>query len=75
MADGLTIDLGQPVVDQTKVERNFDFKLQFDDVEGKDGPVLGSVFTALREIGLKLEARKIPIEVLIIDTVQKPTEN
>jgi len=35
-----------------------------------------SIFTALQEqLGLRLEARKIPTEVLLIDSVQKPAEN
>jgi uncharacterized protein (TIGR03435 family) len=34
-----------------------------------------SLFTAIQELGLKLETAKAPVEVLVIDSVQKPTEN
>ena len=35
-----------------------------------------SIFTAIHQLGLKLDARKAPMEMLVIDTVEKaPTEN
>jgi len=79
LARVLTIQLGQPVLDQTNIKGNYDFKLQFDDgpevaVPGKSTS-FGSAFTAIHEIGLKLDAQKVPIEVLVIDSAQKPSEN
>jgi uncharacterized protein (TIGR03435 family) len=34
-----------------------------------------SIFSAIQELGLKLESAKSPVEVLVIDAVQKPTTN
>jgi uncharacterized protein (TIGR03435 family) len=39
-------------------------------------PSNSDVFTALREMGLKLEARKLPLPLLVVDHAEKtPTEN
>jgi uncharacterized protein (TIGR03435 family) len=39
-------------------------------------PSGGSIFQAVQELGLKLDARKAPVETLIIDHVEKtPAEN
>ncbi len=36
---------------------------------------VASLFTSIQELGLRLESAKGPVEVLVIDSVQKPTEN
>jgi uncharacterized protein (TIGR03435 family) len=77
-----------PVADLTGVEGEFDFHLKWtpevmqakapsggDKPAGLDvgGP---SVYAALQEqLGVKLEPRKIPTEVLVIDHAEKPSEN
>jgi uncharacterized protein (TIGR03435 family) len=42
------------------------------DPSGISGP---SIFTAIQELGLKLESSKASLDVLVIDSVQKPSEN
>src|SRR6185312_6554636 len=41
-----------------------------------DGATLPSLFDAMQKVGLKLDARKAPLDVVVIDEVRKtPTEN
>jgi len=67
------------VVDQTGLRDRYDFELKFgrdrlgpENVPSQDP----SIFSALQEqLGLKLESKKAPVEFLIIDHVERPTEN
>jgi uncharacterized protein (TIGR03435 family) len=39
-------------------------------------PSAGSVFQTVQQLGLRLESRKLPIEILVVDKCEKsPTEN
>jgi uncharacterized protein (TIGR03435 family) len=44
-------------------------------IEARVPDSVQTVFTALEQFGLKLESAKGPVEVLVIDNVQKPSEN
>jgi uncharacterized protein (TIGR03435 family) len=68
---------GRTVVDKTGLIGNYDFDLKWtpDDQQGTPnaGPTL---FTALEEqLGLKLEPSKGPVDTLVIDHIEKPSEN
>jgi uncharacterized protein (TIGR03435 family) len=74
--------LDRPAIDRTGIAGLFDIHLEFSDLENSAG--LGgdadnaapSVFTAIQEqLGLKLSADKGPVEVLVIDHVEKPSAN
>jgi len=75
--------LGAPVSDMTNASGNFDFALRWvpDDLQAKSGgssdvPAGPTLFTALQEqLGVKLEARKVPVDVLVIDHADLPSEN
>jgi uncharacterized protein (TIGR03435 family) len=71
--------MDRPVVDQTGLTGYFDFKLQFaPETAAADQPASSdpSIFTAIQEqLGLKLEAAKLPVELFVIDAVQKPSAN
>jgi uncharacterized protein (TIGR03435 family) len=74
---------GRPIINKTNLTGTYDFSLKFVPVAntaaGLDSnaePTGPSFFTALEEqLGLKLESSKGPVEVLVIDSVQKPSEN
>lgn len=76
----LKSQLRAPVMDETGLAGEFDFALEFitdetsTETAQEEAPEL---ITALRmQLGLKLQARKGPVEVLILDHAQKvPTEN
>jgi uncharacterized protein (TIGR03435 family) len=73
LATMLSSQLGQPVVDRTKITGNYAFNLSAPEPDDQSPP---SIFTALQEqLGLKLESQKVPTRVLVIDHAEKPSEN
>jgi len=73
---GLALD--KPFVDQTGLTGRYDFVLRWSpDTARPDNPnAPPNVFTAMQEqLGLKLEATKAPVDVLVIDHVDRPSEN
>jgi uncharacterized protein (TIGR03435 family) len=79
----LTQSLGRTVIDKTGLTGLYDFTLTYtsdadagsptSDADPPSGP---TIFTALEEqLGLKLESTKGPAPVLVIDHIEKPTEN
>lgn len=89
MISTLSRILARSVVDKTGLIGKFNITLEWtpDDTQGMQGrpgapppPVSDgtgpSIFTALQEqLGLKLEAQRGPVEVLVIERAEKPSEN
>jgi uncharacterized protein (TIGR03435 family) len=71
----LSGNLDRPVRNLTDFPGFFDFKLRWS-VDDTD-PAAISLFAAIQEqLGLRLEGRRMPIEILIIDSAEKtPVEN
>ena len=69
--------LGHTVVDKTGLTESYDITLQWspEDIASSDAS-LPSLFTALQEqLGLKLEYNKNPIDVIVIDHIERPSAN
>lgn len=78
----VSIIVGRPIVDKTGFRGAFDVNITFAPEPGSsaDAPWersgLPNIFVALEEqLGLKLESAKAPVDVLIIDSVQRPSAN
>ena len=75
---GMQAFLDKPVVDETGLAGRYDFVLKWipDELSTNDPNAPPGIFTAVREqLGLKLERTKGPTDVLVIDHVERPTEN
>ena len=89
LTEALRSVAGRPVRDETGLKGYYDFKLQWDPADtvpqagndngGAAGPAdhtEPSLFTALQEqLGLRLEPRKGPVEILVIESAEMPSED
>jgi uncharacterized protein (TIGR03435 family) len=74
-AADLSGNVGQVVFDDTGLQGRFDLELEWsrDRSPGEDKP---SLFTAMQEqLGLKLQSERGPVEVVVIDHIEPPSEN
>jgi uncharacterized protein (TIGR03435 family) len=69
--------IGVPVIDQTGLEGKYTFIFEFAPQTGaREDELLSSIFTVLQKrLGLRLESAKRPVEVLVVDRVERPSEN
>jgi uncharacterized protein (TIGR03435 family) len=78
----LSLFLSRPVIDKTGLAGEFDIDLAYQP-ELAAGPgaaaldaTAPSIFSAVQDqLGLKLDSEREPIDVLVIDRVERPTEN
>jgi uncharacterized protein (TIGR03435 family) len=90
LVTALSRNLGRTIIDKTGLTGNYDFSLQWADNEGSAAPGAdgaasagagaadpgASIFTAVQEqLGLKLESTKAPTDVIVIDHIERPSEN
>jgi uncharacterized protein (TIGR03435 family) len=60
--------LGSPVVDMTGLDELYDYTFEWPDAGS-------SLFASVDQLGLKLEAKKAPVEVLVMDRAEHPSAN
>ena len=91
IAHMLSREIGSTVVDKTGLTGTYDYTLEFAPEnrasmpmmrprDGSDSPAPEaqgpSIFTAVQEqLGLKLEAKKEPVDVVVIDHIEQPSAN
>jgi len=78
LVSALTGTLRAPVEDHTGIAGSYDIDLKWtaDVAAGSASEPSVSIFAAIREkLGLSLEANKVPIDKVVIDRVERPTEN
>jgi uncharacterized protein (TIGR03435 family) len=73
----LSNPVGRLIIDNTGLKRKYRFDLTWtwndEPNSGDKGP---SLFTALQEqLGLKLEPAKAPVQVIVTDHIERPSEN
>ena len=78
-------EFGRPVIDETGLEGQYDFKLEWDvldSIVGSDpgaarNPVIGvSLVSALKEqLGVRVVSKKGPVQVYVVETLERPSEN
>ncbi len=79
--------VGRPVVDRTELKGVYDINLRLVNTSPETGPAEadamkkalaegGTIFGAVEGLGLKLEAQRAPVEMLMVDHAEKvPTDN
>jgi len=71
--DNLSEIAGRPVVDRTGLDGTYDIEVQWAPTPDADGV---SIFTAVQEqLGLRLEPSTAPLDVVVIESAERPTEN
>jgi uncharacterized protein (TIGR03435 family) len=81
LAETLARQFSRPVVDKTGLKGKYDFTLHYHDARLSDrsaddqDPTPPLDMAIQDQLGLKLEPAKGPIQLLVIDHIEKPSEN
>jgi uncharacterized protein (TIGR03435 family) len=70
----LANELERPVLNRTGIDGAFDVDLEYTPEQNPEPGA--SLFTAIQEqLGLKLESRRAPVDVLLLDRIERPSPN
>jgi uncharacterized protein (TIGR03435 family) len=76
LAANLSFTVGRVVVNKTGLDGGYDFTLEYAPENADASDPRPSLFTALEEqLGLKLESSKSPVDVIVVDHIERPTKN
>jgi uncharacterized protein (TIGR03435 family) len=76
VVDGLSVLLDRKIIDKTGLTGLFDIHLELPPDSPSVDDAAPSLNTVLQEqLGLKLESGKGPVEIIVIDHIERPTEN
>jgi uncharacterized protein (TIGR03435 family) len=73
LAQRLSEYLRLPVLNQTGIAGSYDFDLPPDDPENQD--LVAAVLRVVDRLGLKLKRGRGPVQTLVIDRIEEPSEN
>jgi uncharacterized protein (TIGR03435 family) len=84
LAKMLSGEFRRPVYDETGLTGEYDFKLDWTPdsdaspdaaTVGLTSPAIGSIFGAIDQLGLRLESKKGPVQVYVVEKIERPAEN
>jgi uncharacterized protein (TIGR03435 family) len=80
----LSGEFRRPVYDETGLTGQYDFKLEWTPDSdpsadaapaGLSSPAAGSIFGAIDQLGLRLESKRGPVQVYVVEKIERPAEN
>jgi uncharacterized protein (TIGR03435 family) len=76
LAANLSFTVGRKIVNKTGLEGGYDFTLDYAPDGADASDPRPSIFTALEEqLGLKLEPARGPVDVIVVDHIERPSAN
>ncbi|MDR3752481.1 MAG: TIGR03435 family protein [Terracidiphilus sp.] len=76
LAANLSFTVGREIVNKTGLDGGYDFTLDYAPDGADPSDTRPSIFTAIEEqLGLKLEPARGPVDVIVVDHIERPTAN